>query len=184
MLFFPPRATEIPIVAVTLSLDSDLMVSVASVSDRRRYPMVIGVSRGISSMVTGQILATNDGGLWVHDALEYELRRSGLGVPRNAPQGDAGPTRLRIEVELLEASAAANSSHPGHVLLSAVLTLDGRVRFARRLVGTSAAHDDSGRSIDATESLAVALREALRPLVEAVGEVAEATDPGALAASR
>lgn len=189
-LFYPPRVLESVQPAAPRLPVEDPRIEIR-VEDRRVRPEVVGVERGLYSMALGRIRAINAGDAWTDAAARFELEQAGLqpvgpgltaalGVggsagetPPAAPD-DPRPTTplLRLELELLEARSAADAEHPGEVLLGAVLLWDGRVHQARRVRGTSAALDAGGVPIDPAESLAVALREALRPLAQEAAALA------------
>ena len=167
VLFFPPRALDAAQQATEILGRNALPIFVAPVIDRRSRPEIIGELRSVGSLVTGRIRASNSGPKWVRGAARYELKRAGLRVLDDeelVEYGDSGPL-LELELTLLSTRSAADEEHPGEVLLSAILRRDGGILMAKRLRGSACFRDDSGVRVDAAESLAIALRRALAPVV-------------------
>ena len=193
VLFYPPRALEASgVEAPPLGAEAPSLLLAGPV-DRRVRPGTVGVTRGPGSIVTGWVRASNDGAEWVRDAARFELTQRGLTV-LEAQEMDAGTDpavsperpRLGLELELLEAEAAADEDHPARVVLAATLRLDERIHLARRIRGDAQAVGATGVRLDPAESLAVALREALRPIAreavalalrEATGDPSLERDP-------
>jgi len=181
VLFFPPRgAIDEPLSSPPVA--ADVTVEVTHAEDRRDQPGVIGVERGLAGMVTARIRASNAGADWIAQAVRYELAQAGLrplGAPVTGDAVDVDPAAdadesadLAVELELLGTEAASGPRHPAAAVVVGRLRRDGRVLFSRRLRGSAPALDTGGVPIDPAESLALALRDALGPLVAAAVDAA------------
>lgn len=172
-LIYPPASSQGAVAvaqAATPPAPSDITIAVLPFVDRRSDTTKVGDVRNTFGMKLAPIRTVNSVPVWVRDALALELKNAGYNAATSTTVPDSS---LAIDGEILKAHADAYLTYGGEVELLIRLTKGGRELIRHSYAGNGSAGTSWGATAKSyAQSLALALADALRQIVAAVGRAA------------